>query len=97
MLLSRFPYRLIPTLPPKKLMGGMFRNSKHFPCLYQVLDTGVEVWENKFPQLFQNVCGCLILELHRNQRKCYSFVLETVQKGIQKELFISISRFKYDL
>ena len=34
MLLSRFPYRLIPTLPPKKLMGGMFRNQKHFPCCW---------------------------------------------------------------
>ena len=29
MLLLRFPYRLIPTLPPKKLMGGRFLRFHH--------------------------------------------------------------------
>ena len=34
MLLARFPYRLIPTLPPKKLMGGMFELRNYMMKLY---------------------------------------------------------------
>ena len=82
MLLSRFPYRLIPTLPPKKLMGGMFRNRFN---IFHVLGTGVKVWQNKFPVLFkvlQKFDGFFIPELDRKQ---------TV-----KLLFISL-KFKCDL
>ena len=32
LLLSRFPYRLVPKLPPKKAVGGMFK-AIHLHCV----------------------------------------------------------------
>ena len=73
------------------------RNRKHFPCFYQVIETRVEVWENKkccgntsrrrvFPQLFWvlpnfHECFCNSTE---TRRKCFLFLLENSQRKITK-------------
>ena len=73
------------------------RNRKHFPCFYQVIETRVEVWENKkccgntsrrrmFPQLSRvlpNLHECFYNSIE-TQRKCFPFLLENSPRKITK-------------
>ena len=66
-----------------------FRNRKHVPCFYRVIQTRVEVWENEkccgntsrrrvFPQLFQvlpNFHECLYNSIE-TRSTCFLFLLE---------------------
>ena len=65
------------------------RNRKHVPCLYRVIQTRVEVWENEkccgntsrrrvFPQLFRvlpNFHECLYNSI-QTRSTCFLFLLE---------------------
>ena len=85
------------------------RNRKHFPCFYRVIETQVEVWENKkcsgnmshrrvFPQPFQvlqNFHECFYDSIE-TRRKYFSFLLENSPRKItkNKEHLIALFIFK---
>ena len=73
------------------------RNRKHFPRFYRVIETRVEVWENKeccgnmsrrrvFPQLFRvlpNLHKCFYNSIE-TQRKCFLFLSENSPRKMRK-------------
>ena len=51
LLLSRFPYRLVPKLPPKKAVGGMFK-AIHLHCVSVDTSLIFKIW---FTQNFKDL------------------------------------------
>ena len=84
-------------------------NRKHAPCLYRVMETWVEVWENEkccgnticrrvFPQLFRvlpNFHECLYNSI-QTRSTCFLFLLEnnaTIKRKTICKLWLSTCKF----
>ena len=86
------------------------RNRKHVLCFYRVIETWVEVWENKkccgntsrrqvFPRLFRvllNFHECFSTSIE-TQSTCFLFLLETLQQEKGKQLVNFDSKCKFSL
>ena len=82
-----------------ELSREYLRSKQHVPCVYQVVEMQVEVWENEkyrgntsrrqmFPQLFwvlPSFPGCFYNSIE-TQRTCFLFLLENTARKKGKQL-----------